>query len=493
MFISKLTRFAAAALLIAGVGFASCSKDDGGNDSGSSYDRVVRGAKGYYVYNGSSDNGTGSYTLYISTAEISASGWTGPGDIYQFAVYSDMPSNANAPLPARGSYRYDSGNSHADNTFAAEGSMMWSISASGSQTGSSNYSDGSLTLRGTDASPIIEGEVTLSNGTTVQLVATSLAYAGSTIEIGDLQRDVQMGISYTNGGVERTEEGSYNVYGNNTTSYILHCYDEESDQVRLQLNLIGPGTADDAVPVLETGDYTLGTEPAEFSCLAGSADLENATGSFYDASGLTGEVGWLTTGSIKVSGGEGNVYTIEINAETNQGRAVTGTYTGGVILNGGNVAPTTTLTDDAQSNFEGVTTGILNFYGAALEARPDLGYTVIDLAPQGGNQAGFVMAILLPDSNTRELAEGTYAVTNDYTANMLYPGMITSNNEFEPSAYYVTDANNQGTTIQAPVQAGKVTIARGEGDTWEINIDVYDDANNHITGYWVGPLKIQEQ
>lgn len=488
MIFNQLTKLTAIALLFAGLGFASCSKDDSGTTGGNNdYDRVVTGAQGYYAFAGGSDVNTGAYTIYIATATLGQTGWTGPGEVYAFALYSDVPADVNAPIPTRGTYNFDADNTHADNTFSAEGSSTWSLSSgSGTATGSSSFSAGKLTLRGTDANIIVEGEVTLTNGTTVKLNATSLSYLGNSIEIGDLERDVQMQFSFSNGGVLTTEDGSYDVYGNNTTSYIIYCYDATSNQVRLQLNLIGEGTAEGERPALAAGTYTIANETTAGTCLAGSTDLENISGSFYDASGLTGEVGWLTNGTITVSGGEGLVYTIDVQAQTNLGHSVTGLYKGGVILNGGNPTPTTTLTADVETNFPDVTKGLLRFYGDQLDN--GLGYTIIDLQPNGGNQPGFVMAILLADPDARELTKGTYAVTNDYSPNMLYPGMISGNNEFEPSAYYVTDAQNQGTTIQAPIQAGSVELTRGEGDTWQITIDAYDDANNHISGYWSGSL-----
>lgn len=276
-------------------------------------------------------------------------------------------------------------------------------------------------------------------------------------------------------------------YGNGTSNYVVYCYDQAYDEARLRLDLIGPALPENPSSVLAAGTYTIGTETTEFHCAPGVMTEESIEGSWYENS-TTNEVGWLASGTITVTEAAGQVYTIEVDATTDLGYTVKGTYTGGVLfIEGSTYTPTSTLSADC--SLTGLPTeGIYTFYGDVLGV--DLGYTIIDIAAKNPGDNGFAIALLQEDPNATELVEGTYAVASSAAANVLYPGMA-QNGSFEPTAYYAIGTQTAQDGIQAPIQAGTIVLSKLDDTTWQIEIDTYDDANNHIFGTWTGPLTEQ--
>ena len=277
-------------------------------------------------------------------------------------------------------------------------------------------------------------------------------------------------------------------YKNGTANYVIYCYDRAYSDARLRLDLIGPALSENPTSILAAGTYTIAQETTEMHCLPGQMNGDTAEGSWYENS-TTNEVGWITSGTITVSEAEGQVYTIEIDATTDLGYTVKGSYEGGVIFGENNTyTPMSTLTGDC--SLSGLPAeGIYIFYGDVLGI--GLGYTIIDIKAANPGDAGFAIAVLQADSSARELVEGTYAVSSSAAANVLYPGMA-QDDSFEPTAYYVIGTQTSQNGIQAPVQAGTIKLTKLDETNWQIEIDTYDDANNHIFGTWSGALTEQQ-
>lgn len=300
--------------------------------------------------------------------------------------------------------------------------------------------------------------------------------------IVDLEKDLDLKLSRCHAQYY----GDY--YQNGTANYAIFCYDAAQSDARLRLDLIGPALDQTPSSILTEGTYEIGTETTEFHCLAGSmAEGSAPEGSWYENS-KTNEVGWLASGTIKITESEGLVYTFEVDAKTNLGYTIKGTYTGGVILAEETThTPASTLVGDKVLN-NLPTSGIYTFYGDVMQI--GLGYTIIDIKAEGPGNPGFAIAILQADPAARELVPGTYAVSNRAKANVLYPGMV-NNGAIEPTAYYEIGTATSQNGVQAPVQAGYIKLEKLDGSNWQIEFDTYDDANNHITGTWAGTLSEQ--
>ena len=483
MILKHFLKFTAVAAALFSMGFAaSCSDDDPVKEPSGDWDKEVKAKKGVYTYDGTTDDGLGNFIFCFTTANVTDNALSGPGDVYFFDLYSGA-SDAATPLPKAGTYTFDATNSYKEWTFAQDDSYFGTV-ASGSDevSGETKFTDGTLTITVSGSQVIAEALVTL-NGEKIKLSLTSFSYIAEQVEAVDLERDLNLTCVRTAGGI-LGENGD--IYQNNTTAFVLFSYADKTNTDLLCLTLIGPATPAGTASVLPAGTYTIGTEPNELTCIAGDAD--NIYSTHYE-NPKTGEYGWLTSGTVKVSVADGMVYTIEVDAKTDLGYSVKSTYVGGFEFNGG-AAPTTTLTEDHNIDFSSVTSGNLIFYGNWENCGMNL--IVIDLDPAKAKKDGLGM-YLFQSSLNNQLEEHTYVASNNFatTPYCFIPGSLNDDNTFNPTTFYIYDAQGRGTDVQAPIHAGTIEITQ-DGANWNFEIDVYDDANNHITGSWTGPLKVQQ-
>ncbi len=481
MILKHFIKMTAAALALAAVGFAASCSDDN-PDTPPAQENVLKNAKGVYTYSGDvQDNGKGAYTLCFTTAKVQDNKVTGPGDVYYFELYSSLSTLA-TPLPEEGTYTFDAQNTFAVNTIAAKGSYMGTLKSGTSELTDGSkveYTDATLTLTVSGSRFYAEGTVTLKTGKTITINRTSFTYIVAEPEPQDLKRDVDLDFvrsAYGTGG---------DRYQNNTTYNAVFLYIPTTGE-KLRLDLTGPATPEKTAPILE-GTYTISTSTEEMNCMVGSlSSQEEYVGSHY-VNEKTGEVGFLKSGTIKITAAEGNVYTVEVDAMTDLGYKVKGEYLGGIVFNGGEEAPTTLLTTDHVIDFSNVTKGTLMFFGDFYKNGTQL--IVVDLNPEKGKAEGLAMYLLQADQS-ENLEEHTYEASYNNTVYTFIPGYADAL-EFEPTTFYIYDEQAKGTDVQAPIHAGTIKITQ-EGANWNFEIDVYDDANNHITGSWTGPLEVKK-
>lgn len=489
MILKHFIKITAATIIFASMGFTTSCSDDGPNNPPVTYDKEVK-AKGYYTYEGKTEDGLGNFIFCFTTANVNDSNLSGPGDVYFFDVYS-QPSTASTPTPKTGTYKFDAGNTYKEWTFAEDDSYFGTV-ASGSDEVNNEvaFTDGTLTVSVSGTKVTAEALVTL-NGKQIKLTSTSFSYIAEEVEIRDLNRDVDLDISLSKARIN----GDF--YQNNTMSYILLGYVNEADEDRFYLDLIAPQATDPSgVALLPAGTYTIGSEPKEFTCLAGTNVDGSYDGSWYDNISKAGELGLLAEGTVTVSVADGMIYTLEIDAVTNLGHKVKGHYKGYVMhYNPQKDNPTwepessTTLeTKDYIMDLSSVTTGSVFFFGDVYNI--EMGVVVVDLDPAAGSKQGLAMKFLVPNPDLRMIEEGTYKASYNAEPYIFMNGYI-EKNTFEPTTFYIYDAQAKGTDVQAPLQVGAIKITQ-DGANWNFEVDAYDDANNHVKGSWSGPLEIKK-
>lgn len=475
MIFKHFSKIAAAAVALGSIAIASSCSDTPNTPVDNGYIEVSK-AKGVYTYEGTTENGDGNFILCFTTATIGESELTGPGDAYTFNIFSDADAGT-TPVPANGTYTFDASNSRSKGTIASEESFFCTLASGAHEpSGQTNYKEASLTVVLSGSTLYAEATVTLQNDQKFKLPRKSFAYMAEPQEIVDLERNVDLTISRT---MAQTKAGE------NTQLYTVYSYVSEADHDRFLLNLVGPALPTNAAPVIAAGTYTIGSATGEFTCLAGKNDNGSYSGSWYDNTTKAGELGLLASGTVTINVEPGQVYTIQIDAQTEAGYQVKGSYTGSIVfVTGDNVEPSTTLKSDHIINFSNVQKGRLIFHGDFFKIGKNL--ITIDLDPETGSSDGLAMYLLQPDGTSNVLKEGTYGASLNVEDFIFIPGMITGTT-FEPTTFYVYDAQAKGTDVQAPLRAGTIKITKVD-DNWSFEIDGYDDANHHITGYWEGPL-----
>lgn len=480
MILKHFLKGTAAAVVVACLGFAASCSDDG-PDTPPVDENVLQNAKGIYTYSGDEqNNGNGTYSLCFTTAKIADNKVTGPGDVYFFEIYSKL-STLTTPVPEAGTYTFDAKNTYALNTISAEESYMGTLANGAGQVAAGaevEYTDATLTLTVVGSKLYAEGTVTLKTGRTITIKRTSFTYTAEDVEAQDLKRDVDLDFVRCSYGTA----GDY--FKNNTTYNVAHFYIPATGE-QLRLDLIGPATAENIAPSL-AGTYTIGTSQEAMNCVVGSLSGDEYAGSHY-VNEKTGEVGFLKSGTIDLTVNEGNVFTAKIDATTDLGYKVQGEYVGGIVFRGTD-APSTLLTEDHVIDFSSVSEGTLIFYGDFYKNGTQL--VVIDLNPEKGNTEGLAMYLLQSDQN-QNLEEHTYAASYNTLPYSFIPGSVNGTVSFEPTTFYIYDAQGKGTVVQAPIHAGTIKITQ-EGANWNFEVDGFDDANNHITGSWTGPLKVKQ-
>lgn len=481
MILRNLFKTAAVVATVACLGFAAaCSDDDPKPEPDNGNE--LKGVKGVYSYFGDeAKNGNGAFLLAFTTAKVSTDKITGPGDLYQFAIYSKL-STLSTPLPEAGTYTFDKSNTYALNTIAADDSFKATLKSGANVVTEGDeieFSDATLTLTVTGSKLFAEGSVTLKTGETVTLGRTSFTYFEEEPEPTDLKRDLDLDLGLGT-------LGSAGDYYQNGTSYYLVDLTIPATGELLHLDLVGPAAPTNTFPSI-AGTYTVGTSKEAMSCVIGSLTAdEDYAGSHY-VNNKTGEVGFLKTGTIEITMEAGYVYTMKIDAQTDLGYKVKGEYVGVLVpIDSEGYKQLTTLTEDHTIDFSNVQKGRLIFYGDLT--KNGLGYVVVDLDPEKGSADGLAMALLLADADMRELPEGTYSLSYGMNQSSVFlPGQI-QKAEFQPTTFYTYDAQAKGTDVQAPIYAGIIKITNMGGMNFQFDVDCYDDANHHITGSWSGPL-----
>jgi len=213
-------------------------------------------------------------------------------------------------------------------------------------------------------------------------------------------------------------------------------------------------------------------------------------------------VAYISEGTVEVAMDEDSVYTISIDLKTDDDYSVRGTYTGKIKVLDASVdtpegAIISTLTQDYELDLSQIPrarlwkeedlNGFSRFY-LDIGSPSGLDQEIVD---NGGDifRLSFVTELGAPAP-----ASGTYQIMEENWSTFFKPfasmkgyfhngGDLTGTRwyHFEEGRYMVADGI-------APAYSGWFSYKWVEGDTYEVQVDVYDDAGYSITGAWKGQV-----
>lgn len=211
---------------------------------------------------------------------------------------------------------------------------------------------------------------------------------------------------------------------------------------------------------------------------------------------------YLKTGTVEIEELGGDTYKIVVDAVSDLGFIVKGTFTGEIVTYDNGVEPPasiSTLTDDVDLDLAKIPVSRIYHNGIKYNHRS----LVLDIGSPSGKDEELAnggdimrMEFIVAPTETR-LLEGTYTVMENKSGNYYAPYKLTKGyfanggelvgtryNHFKEGSYWVFDE-------YAPAESGTVGVIKNDDDTYTFNIDITDDANYFIRGSWTGPVLYQ--
>lgn len=211
---------------------------------------------------------------------------------------------------------------------------------------------------------------------------------------------------------------------------------------------------------------------------------------------------YLKTGTVEIEELGGNEFKIVIDAVSDLGFTVKGTFTGEITTRDDRVkdpVSISTLIDDVDLDLDKIPVARIYHNGIKYDHRS----LVLDIgSPSGKDEeladGGDILRMeFIVSPTVARLQEGTYTVMENKSGNYYAPYKLTKGyfanggelvgtryNHFKEGSYWVFDE-------YAPADAGTVGVIKNEDDTYTFNIDLTDDANFYIRGTWTGPVLYQ--
>lgn len=267
-----------------------------------------------------------------------------------------------------------------------------------------------------------------------------------------------------------------------------------ADGVVFCTELFAPGAESFSPDVLRPGTYTVKGDRSEWTLTPGEefnyAGWEyRPQGTYCRVIGQTDTYGFATSGTIEVEQ-SGNQYTLTFNLTTNNGKTVTGSFTGPLTLRDGTEQPVISqLEEDRVLDLSHIPEGKMLYSGEWYHNGMN-NWTIYVKDESIDNIDGMIFDFNMPDMGflPEGIPTGTYELSSVAKENTLVPGFI---NTYLAGTWYIW-ANAGGSYRKAaPIKTGSLTIGK-EGDIWTLDFEMYDDARppHKISGSWSGPIQV---
>lgn len=211
---------------------------------------------------------------------------------------------------------------------------------------------------------------------------------------------------------------------------------------------------------------------------------------------------YLKTGTVEIEELGGNEFKIVVDAVSDLGFTVKGTFTGEITTRDDRVSDPvsiSTLINDVDLDLDKIPVARIYHNGIKYDHRS----LVLDIGSPSGKDEELAdggdiirMEFIVAPTEAR-LLEGTYTVMENKSGNYYAPYKLTKGyfanggelvgtryNHFKEGSYWVFDE-------YAPAESGTVGVIKNDDDTYTFNIDLTDDANFYIRGSWRGPVLYQ--
>lgn len=524
-----LTVLAASVLTLSGTAsaapFAKVKKNAGSNittlaaNDASEY-KFVNQMAGFYTSPQSEDSKAGNYYTLLSTnAEDTYVGSTGEVNAKDAMVlfldlYAPVSPISDIALTEGAYTMSDEMEIKEPFRYSSEYSMLIYYNSNGEQdtgvyltdeiiithNGGNNYTvETSVSYNGQERAVHYTGPLTFTSD---QVAAT---YYTQIRENLDLKMD-KGGVAFYHG----------NLYENNTGNIYINIFDCDFDPETGAMNedgysfalcMLGKLFGKDVPPhplagvyegsrSLARGTWFPGMEMDYMGIpmLMGSYVRQKVNGSY--------RYSYLKTGTVEIEELGGNEFKIVVDAVSDLGFTVKGTFTGEITTRDNRVSDPvsiSTLIDDVDLDLNKIPVARIYHNGIKYDHRS----LVLDIGSPSGKDEELAdggdiirMEFIVAPTEAR-LLEGTYTVMENKSGNYYAPYKLTKGyftnggelvgtryNHFKEGSYWVFDE-------YAPAEAGTVGVIKNEDDTYTFNIDLTDDANFYIRGTWTGPVLYQ--
>lgn len=267
-----------------------------------------------------------------------------------------------------------------------------------------------------------------------------------------------------------------------------------ADGVVFCTELFAPGAESFSPDVLRPGTYTVKGDRSEWTLTPGEefnyAGWEyRPQGTYCRVIGQTDTYGFATSGTIEVEQ-SGNQYTLTLNLTTNNGKTVTGSFTGPLTLRDGTEQPVISqLEEDRVLDLSHIPEGEMLYSGEWYHNGMN-NWTIYVKDESIDGIDGMIFDFNMPPLGflPEGIPTGTYELSSVAQENTLVPGFI---NTYLAGTWYIWDNLNGRYGKMAPITTGSLTLGK-EGDIWTIDFEMWDDARpaHKISGQWSGPMRI---
>lgn len=290
-------------------------------------------------------------------------------------------------------------------------------------------------------------------------------------------------------------QGTYfGDYYNNGTSLVPIAFTSEYAVLSVEFLTAG---APYSATVLQSGTYTINANHSEGTLTPGEefnyAGWEyRPQGTYCRVIGMTDTYGFATGGTIEVER-SGNQYTMTFNLTTNNGKTITGSYSGTISINDGTEKPVISqLEEDRLVDLSHIARGKMTYSGEWYQNGMN-NWTIYVRDESIDDIDGMIFDFNMPPLGflPEGIPTGTYELSSVAAENTMVPGFI---NTYLAGTWYIW-ANHNGTYGKmAPITTGSLTIGK-EGDIWTLDFEMWDDARpaHKISGHWSGPIDVHNE
>ncbi len=447
------------------------------------YDLLVECDRFTGLYYGDTQTGAGTGNYYMAVTDIpfdAAGNSVGAGYIFYLDVYDELAAAASQAVLSPGEYAFDLDDTYAAGTFSNRYSYYGEAGADGSQIAEDKFLGGRITVESrAQGSLRIQADLVLMDGLKVRATYDGPAKFENRVPDPaiDIYLDARSNLTVYSGdtnGSGLSDEWTMTLWNaDKTIELFIQFCTECNDDISRPVIPDGTFTADEGFDFLP-GTYIPGVSWP-------GLDL----GTFIVSREGGANVKMFITGGTFATVRNGDAYTVTLDLTTDEGKTVSGSYTGPLVIENRakEPIPDHSVTADRvwRAQYFGAVDGYVHRYYVQLtdvqfegdEAEP---------TPAGGARGNEVsLDFYGPASGSVEdavLPEGTYAVAFGEGMNTLGPGLTRC-------MYYPGGgAEPQEIFISAGSAEVKHTAAG-----YSVSLDAINLFGNRLTASYSGPIE----
>ncbi len=243
-------------------------------------------------------------------------------------------------------------------------------------------------------------------------------------------------------------------------------------------------------------------EPGSVEDLYGSQHYVGVYVTYTDKDLNVNKIGLVKDGAFTVTG-EGDDTRLEFNFLTEEGVAITGSYSGNLNLMNYNdndqqslwsSRPWTSLEEDHTYNFPEDAVCDAFLLGDYVKEGQDNWLLMLCAYDAQGAPYGdyFTTELMVPSSNGYHFPTGTFEISWETEGSVMLPGFLDYGGSVLFTFYGDLTLDEDGYSLHsAPIASGTVTISE-EGENYHFLFDMVDDGGHRITGSWSGPVMTED-